>query len=60
MGTIKIKPSHPSQGEYVIIDEKHFNQEIHQRYEEEVVEQEHPTTGSTGEIDNRRRGRRRG
>lgn len=39
MAVLKVKPSHPSQGEFVIIEEDNFNPEIHELYvENEVVE----------------------
>ncbi len=31
MGTIRVKPSHPSQGEYVVIEESDFDSKIHEK-----------------------------
>lgn len=33
MATIKIKPSHPSQGDYVVIEESEFDPEKHQKFD---------------------------
>jgi hypothetical protein len=33
MATIKIKPSHPSQGDFVVIEESEFDPEKHQKYD---------------------------
>ncbi len=38
MATVKIKPSHESQGDYVVIEEENFNKDIHALYEEEKKE----------------------
>lgn len=35
MATIKIKPSHPSQGDFVIIEEADFDPTKHQKYDEQ-------------------------
>lgn len=42
MATIKIKPSHPSQGEYVLIEEENFDPAIHQKLDEVKVEEIKP------------------
>lgn len=34
METIKIKPSHPSQGEFIIIEAKDFDPAIHQKLDD--------------------------
>lgn len=39
MAVLRIKPSHQSQGDFVIIEEDSFNPDIHQLYiENEVIE----------------------
>lgn len=41
MATLRIKPSHPSQGDFVIIEEESFDAKIHQLYvENEVIEEQ--------------------
>jgi len=39
MAVLRIKPSHPSQGDFVIIEEENFNHEIHELYVEGKVEE---------------------
>lgn len=34
MNVVKIKPSHPSQGDYVLINEEDFDSKVHVLYEE--------------------------
>lgn len=39
MAVLKVKPSHHSQGEFVLIEEDNFNKDIHQLYVENEVKE---------------------
>lgn len=51
MKTMKIKPSHESQGEYVIINESDFDPSIHEAYDDVQRQSEEKAEAAEAEVD---------